>query len=148
MKMGRGRLLAISMSVTVLVILVVFGSYHSTSLAQAESVNLSSAPLGNPILLQATGYITMLRVHDVGTGYGGSTDFLDGEVVIRLDSQEGKAFGFQLRNDDNTPVREGMLGLLRDAFNNDWIVTINYWIEPGNTNGQIIRVWLTKPAIL
>lgn len=88
--------------------------------------------------------MTLLRVHDVGTKYGPPADQIDVEVVIWLDSQPGKAFGFQLRNDSNRPVRQGMLDLLRDAFNNNWTVTIHYEINPGLNNGVIRRVWLTK----
>jgi hypothetical protein len=95
-------------------------------------------------LLQASGKVTMLRVHDVGTKYGPPTDQIDVEVVIQLNTQPGKAFGFQLRNDNNRPARQGMLDLLRDAFNNNWTVTIDFNIDPGKKNGVIIRTWLTK----
>ncbi len=95
-------------------------------------------------LLEASGHLSFLRVHDVGTGWGPPTDFIDVEVVIMLDSQPGLAFGFQLRNDDQRPARTGMLDLLRDAFNHNWTATIDYDIEPGKNNGIIIRVWLTK----
>jgi hypothetical protein len=63
--------------------------------------------------LQASGRITMLRVHDVGTKFGPPTDQIDVEVVITLNTESGKAFGFQLRNDANRPARQGMLDLLR-----------------------------------
>src|SRR5882724_1714186 len=101
-----------------------------------------TSPYAN--LLEASGKISLLRVHDVGTKYGPPTDLLDVETIIQLNTQPGKSFGFQLRSDGNTPVREGMLGLLRDAFNNNWTVTIDYLIDPGKNNGTIIRVWLTK----
>jgi len=39
-----------------------------------------------------------------------------------------------------------MLDLLRDGFNHDWIVSVDYWIESGKNNGEIVRVWLTKPV--
>lgn len=96
-------------------------------------------------LLNTSGKLTFLRVHDVGTGFGPPQDFIDVEVVILLDDQEG-AFGFKLRNDDNRPVRQGMLDLLRDAFNNDWTVSIDFEIdrEFGRKNGFIIRVALIK----
>jgi len=96
-------------------------------------------------LLEDSGKLSLLRVHDVGTGYGPETDFIDVEAVIWLDTKPGMAFGFQLRNDDHRPARQGMLDVLRDAFNNNWIVTIDYEIEPGKNNGVILRVWLTKP---
>src|SRR5271169_6754798 len=84
------------------------------------------APPARADLVENKGRITFLRVHDVGTGFGPPTDFLDVEVVIQLDSQPGKSFGFQLRNDNNRPARDGMLDLLRDAFANNFPVLIDY----------------------
>jgi hypothetical protein len=62
----------------------------------------------------------------------------------KLSSAADKAFGFQLRNDGNGPAHQGMLALLRDALSRDWIVNIDYDIDPGKKNGIIVRVWLTK----
>ena len=59
-------------------------------------------------LLGDSGKLSLLRVHDVGTGYGPATDFIDVEAIIWLDTKPGMAFGFQLRNDDNRPARQGM----------------------------------------
>jgi len=95
-------------------------------------------------LLNTSGHLTFLRVHDVGTGWGPPEDHLDVEVVMKLDSQPNKAFGFQLRDDENRPARQGMLDLLRDAFNHNWEVSIDYEIDSGKDNGEVIRVWLTK----
>ena len=96
------------------------------------------------VVLEANGRITLLRVHDVGTGFGPPNDFLDTEVVMRLDTQPGTAFGFQLRNDANFPERQAMFDLLRDAFDNNRPVTLDYNIDPGKHGGVIIRAWLTK----
>jgi len=93
---------------------------------------------------EATGRVTLLRVHDVGTRYGPPTDQIDVEVVIWLDSQPGKAFGFQLRSDAYYAAHQAMLDLLRDAFNNNWAVTIDYNEVPGRRNSVLFRVWLTK----
>ena len=95
--------------------------------------------------LEASGKLSLLRVHDVGTGYGPQSEHLDVEAVIWLDTRPGMAFGFQLRDDANRPARQGMLDVLRDAFNYSWIVTINFDIEEGKKNGLLVRVWLTKP---
>jgi hypothetical protein len=95
-------------------------------------------------LVQASGQVTLLRAHDVGTGYGPPSDFIDVEVVIRLNSRPNQAMGFQLREDGNRPLRQGMLDLLRDAFNHGWTVTIDYELAAGDSNGVIRRVWLTK----
>ena len=104
---------------------------------------LSAGPAGAD-LVQSTGKITFLRVHDVGTGFGPPSDAIDVEVVIQLDSRPGQSFGFQLRGDANRAARQGMLDLLRDAFNNNWNVTIDYDIFPPKQNGVIIRVALSK----
>lgn len=90
--------------------------------------------------IQRTGRLQMLRVHNVGTGYGAPPNFLDTEVVLKLRGGLDEAYGFKLRVDANQPAREGMLGLLRDAMTHDWDVTIDYDITPGSTVGEIIRV--------
>jgi hypothetical protein len=96
--------------------------------------------------VNASGKVTLLRVHDLGTGYGPPSDFIDVEAVIWLDSQPGRAFGFQLRNDQFLPARQGMLDLLRDAFANNWNVSIDYLVPAGHTNNFVlIRAWATKP---
>lgn len=109
------------------------------------AVGLLSLGFSSPaIIQQATGKITLLRVHDVGTRYGPPADQVDVEIIIQLDTEPDKAFGFQLRPDGNGPAREAMLGLLRDAFSNNWMVTIDYRITPPKKNGVIFRVWVTK----
>lgn len=94
-------------------------------------------PIGT--LAEAQGRITFLRVHDVGTGWGPPSDFLDVEVVIAIDTLPGRGFGFQLRADSEEAARHGMLDLLRDAFNRDSRVTIDY-VKTGLRNGRILRV--------
>jgi hypothetical protein len=95
-------------------------------------------------LLESSGRITFLRVHDVGTGFGPPTDSIDVEVVIKLDTMPNNAFGFQLRNDNNRPARAGMLDLLRDAFSHNGTVSIDYNLNPGKLNGVIIRTALIR----
>ena len=95
-------------------------------------------------LLESSGKITFLRVHDVGTAFGPPNDRIDVEVVVKLDTHPHNAFGFQLRNDGNRPARAGMLDLLRDAFNHNWNVTLDYNLDTGKTNGIIIRTALIK----
>lgn len=90
------------------------------------------------------GKVSLLRVHDVGTKYGPPQDQLDVEVVVILQSAPDRAFGFQLRNDANRPVRQGMLDVLRDAFANNSNVGMDFIAPPGKKNGRIIRVWVFK----
>jgi hypothetical protein len=94
------------------------------------------------------GTLSLLRVHELGTGYGPPTDFIDVEVVAQFEGDTADAFGFQLRTDSNQPVRQGMLDLLRDAFNNNWIAHIDFNTPPGKHNGVIVRVWVTKPPVV
>jgi hypothetical protein len=105
---------------------------------------LGTTPV-NADLIQSSGKITFLRVHDVGTGFGPAADFIDVEVVIQITTRPGESFGFQLRNDADRAARQGMLDLLRDAFNNNGTVVVDYNIDPPKKNGVIIRVALTKP---
>lgn len=94
--------------------------------------------------VNAQGRLTVLRVHDVGTGFGPPADFIDVEVVIALDTQPSRFFGFQLRNDTKLPARQGMLDLLRDAFERNLIVNIDFFQVPGKNNNILFRVWITK----
>jgi hypothetical protein len=90
--------------------------------------------------LQATtGHITLLRVHDVGTGFGPPNDVLDAEIIVELDSELEKAFGLQLRDDTNRSAAEGMLALLRDSFGRGRAVRIEF-TRTGCHMGTIERV--------
>ena len=96
-------------------------------------------------LLNLSGKIVMLRVNEVGDSFGKPPDNFIVEVVVQLDSHAaGAASGFQLRNDGNQPVRQGMLDLLRDAFNNGWRVHFDHEVPQGKTKGTIVRTWVTK----
>ena len=95
-------------------------------------------------LKNSQGKLTFLRAHDVGSGWGPPTDSLDVEVVFMLDSVSQGAFGFQLRNDANEPVREAMVGLLRDAYVNNLKVSVDYFIDPGKHNGRAFRIALVR----
>ena len=118
--------------------------YFSIAIA-AAFLAVCSSRSARADLIESKGHITFLRVHDLGTGYGPPSDYIDVEVVIQIDSLPGKAFGFQLRNDNFLPARQGMLDLLRDAFSNNFPVLIDYNITPPKNNGVIIRVAVVKP---
>jgi hypothetical protein len=95
-------------------------------------------------LLNTNGKLSLLRVHEVSSKYGPASDQIDVEVVIKFVNNNVNAFGFQLRNNTNMAAHQGMLDILRDAFNNNWIVNIDYSIATGKKNGSILRIWLTK----
>lgn len=94
-------------------------------------------PVGS--LQAAVGRITLLRIHDVGTGFGPPGDQLDGEIVVFLDTQPEKAFGLRLRADANRAAAEGMLSVLRDVFNRDRVVRLEF-VRTGCRSGRIVRV--------
>src|SRR5215468_2382882 len=95
-------------------------------------------------LLEKTGKIVFLRAHDLGTGYGPPSDFLDVEAVFILNAFGEGGYGFQLRNDEKLPARQAMFSLLRDAFVHNLTVIADYLIEPGKVNGTAIRIALTR----
>jgi len=94
-------------------------------------------PVGST--LAAEGKLTLLRVNDVGAGYGPPTDFISAEVIVQLDRHPGKAFGFELRADAEEAARAGMLDLLRTSFEEDRTVRVEY-VRTGIHNGRIMRV--------
>jgi hypothetical protein len=113
------------------------GALRASSYGRSVYEVNTNFPVGS--LLAAQGKITFLRVSDVGGGYGPPTDFIDGEVIIQLDSTGKNGYGFQLRTDGERAARKGMLDLLRDAFDHDRPVRVDY-IRTGLHNGTIIRV--------
>jgi hypothetical protein len=90
-------------------------------------------------LYAAEGRLSFLRVHEIESKFGPPEDQLDVEVVVRLDTREDMAFGFQLRPDSNEAIRKGMLDTLRTAFRRDRRVRLEY-SQTGPTTGVIIRV--------
>jgi hypothetical protein len=94
----------------------------------------------------ASGKLAFLRVHRLGSGFGPPSDFLDVEVVIGIHGAQG-GFGVTLRNDNNRFAHQGMLDLLRDVFNSDTAVEVEYTVDPGEfgkINGTILRVTRRK----
>jgi hypothetical protein len=94
----------------------------------------------------AIGKLAYLRVHELGSGFGPGFDFIDVEAVIGIQGTEG-GFGFTLRNNDQRFAHQGMLDLLRDVFNSDTVVEVEYTVDPGEfgkNNGTILRVTRRK----
>jgi hypothetical protein len=94
----------------------------------------------------ATGKLAFLRVHEFGSGFGPDSDFIDVEVVCGVKGKDG-GFGCTLRNNDNRFAHAGMLDLLRDAFNQDTVIEIEYVVEvdgASKVNGTLLRVTRRK----
>jgi hypothetical protein len=90
-------------------------------------------------LIRAVGKINLLRVQEL-SNFGNPSDSINVDVIISLDSNIGKAFGFKLREDKDQTIRRGMLDILRDAYINDLTVHIDY--HPHGNNGIIVTVEL------
>ena len=97
----------------------------------------TDAPVGS--LLNATGRLTFLRVHDVGTGWGSPPNTLDAEVIMLLDTVPWMSFGFQLRADSEAPTRQDMVALLRAAFVDHTPISIDY-TRTAPRAGTVLRV--------
>lgn len=111
----------------------------------AEALHNCESGLPQPGVQRTWGKINFLRVNDGGGYGGGKTNNLDADVIMRLDTQPGRAFGFKLRDGDNLPVRQAMLGLLRDAFGLDATITIDYNQVENEVNSYILRIEMTDP---
>lgn len=128
-----------------------------------EALNHCEASLPAPGIQAAQGRITFLRVHDHG-GFGAVqldededppepvNNFVDEEVVFMLDTRPGRAFAFELRNNDRRPSHEGMLASLREALVHDLDVRITYEQRLNRINSIAFVIELRKeafgPAIL
>jgi hypothetical protein len=90
--------------------------------------------------LTAAGTPVLLRVHEQGSSYGPASDPLDAEVVVQIDRAPGQSFGLRLRRDATFAAHRGMFDRLRDAFNHNMPVTVEY-DRTGPRNGTIVRVY-------
>jgi hypothetical protein len=97
-------------------------------------------------LLRSKGKVTLLRVHDVGSKFGPPRDEIDAEVVFQISTKPDNFFGFQLRDDRQRAARQGMLDLLRDAFNHGWDLEVVYDLKDGKKNAIAMRVWVVRSA--
>ena len=106
-------------------------------------VNILSVKV-NAQVEATTGKVTLLRINRVGGSYGPASDKLDAEVIIKMSSKPDYAFGFQLRKDNDEITHQAMLTVLRESYNSDRNVKIEYTREGSKKNLFIIRVILEK----
>lgn len=86
-----------------------------------------------------TGILTMLRAHEIGSGFGPPTDFIDAEIIFQLTGQPGFTYGLNLRADGKEASHRAMLDLLRDAFNSARRIRVEYSVN-SPTTGRVIRI--------
>ena len=94
-------------------------------------------PFGS--ILRAAGRVTFLRIQEVGSGWGSGANFLDVELVVRLDSQPEYAFGLQLRPGSQEYAALGAVDHLRRSMRRNSVIDIDYR-RTGFRSGTIIRV--------
>jgi hypothetical protein len=94
-------------------------------------------------VIAAVGKLRGIRIHERGTAFGapGTPNFVDHDVVVRLDSTGTVTFGFPLTSDSLLTSRLAMLDLLRDLFAADETVRLEYVrAHNGGTNHLLFRV--------
>ena len=101
-----------------------------------RSSNAEVAPTG-----VVTGRITMLRSHELGSGFGPPQAFLDTETIVQLDATPDVSYGMPLRHGEALPSHRSLLTLLRQAFTNDRTVRIEH-ARVGAADLRIFRVEL------
>lgn len=114
-------------------------------LSWAGDLGAELSPNMQGVISTATGKITFLRVHELGSGYGPPSDFINVEVVIKLDSMPGKAFGFQLRRGTRYAANKAMLEIVRTAFEEGESITIDY-VYLNQTNSVMLRAMIVPAA--
>ncbi len=97
----------------------------------------TSDPIGS--VVNTSGRVTLLRAHDVGTGFGPPGDQLDADAIVQLDGAPGMSFGFTLRPGADASTHAGMFDTLRDAVRRNRPVVLDY-VRTGFRSGRVIRV--------
>ena len=90
-----------------------------------------------------TGKVTSIRAQIEGLEYGDKADFLDAEVLVRLDSAPEMTFGFR-HHENASPSLTLMSDLLKEAFLKGIPVKILHTQLPQKKNQTIIWVELSK----
>ncbi|MGS0527954.1 hypothetical protein ACU8V7_24975 [Zobellia nedashkovskayae] len=101
----------------------------------------SNAAIGQ--IISSQGKVGLLRVNEVGSGYGPAYDNLNAEVIFQLEGINDKTFGFKLKSGESSEVNKGMLNLLREAFKSDKEVLVDYK-RTGCQNLEVLRAVLKK----
>lgn len=87
------------------------------------------------------GKLESLRVNERNDQFGGDNDHINAEVIVQLRGDDG-AYGFRLLDDEDRPLRQGYLDLLRDALAYGHDVKLAVEIDEGKTKGFITRLTL------
>ena len=93
--------------------------------------------------IMTSGKVTSIRAQTQGLEYGDKSDFLDAEVLVKLDSAPEMTFGYRY-HDNSQPSLTLMADLLKEAYINGLPVKIFHTQLPQKRNQAIIWVELSK----
>ena len=133
---------AVGLAATLAIAVLSEGQSVQQTIPSAGLAASAAAPA--PQMRAVKGKIKLFRVQEPGSTWGAGANQIWAEVVVVLHDQP-HAFGFQLRQGKSLFAHQGMLDLLRDAYRNKWLVTCWYLLEPGKTNGMLVRVQVETP---
>lgn len=91
------------------------------------------------MLVAGPSTVRMLRVHQLGDGYGPAEDHLDTEAVVALDDHPDEAFGLTLRPGPGLAASQAALHILRSAITTGGRVRLVYSPQ-GPSTRRIVRV--------
>jgi len=103
--------------------------------------DMDSHALGASIA--TTGKITSIRAQIEGLEFGDKGDYLDAEILVKLDSAPKMVFGYRY-HEKASPSLALMADLLKEAYLHDLPVTIFHTQLPQKKNQTIIWVELSK----
>ena len=112
-----------------IIIGVAIGTVIAAGLA-VSLVLLGASAAAN--LYYVDGHLAYIRIN-LEPGYGGSANYVDADVIVKMRERPNDRFVFQLRSGPSALVAEAMLDLLTVAYEHDYLVRIEYWDE-GKTN--------------
>jgi len=76
-------------------------------------------------LFFTSGQLSRIRVNEINDSFGGCPNCITAEVLFKF-TNSNRWFGLRLLNDANLVPHQAAVDLLRDAFNNDWTVQVDY----------------------
>ncbi len=110
----------------VIVSILLISPLNADGLKNTDRFSARDLPMGFVELWAISGKIMLLRVSEPIDSWGPKERQIKGEVIVQLNDSSNRAYGFQLRKDERAAANSAMFELLKDAFKNNWTITIDY----------------------
>ena len=88
------------------------------------------------------GKVVLFRAQTQGLELGPKEDFIDAEILVKLDTAPDKVFGIRLHEDN--PAARQMIETLRQAYFHNQPVTLQHRLAPGRKNLKVMWVQLDQ----